>query len=154
MGDLFAKIIPAQWIAKIVKIIRRFPQTQFLFLTKNPSRYVGLEEYFPFNVTLGATIETNRSMLAFSKAPDTHDRFDAMSTVQSRQTFIAIEPICDFDVNDFASWIYTIQPWAVAVGYDNYENHLPEPSLDKTFQLIARLEKFTRVIRKTLREGI
>jgi len=46
-----------------------------------------------------------------------------------------------------------LQPWAVAVGYDNYNNHLPEPPLEKTMQLIERLEKAgITVFRKTLRE--
>ena len=41
----------------------------------------------------------------------------------------------------------------VSVGYDNWNSGLPEPPLGKTLELIRALEGFTRVERKTLREG-
>jgi hypothetical protein len=42
----------------------------------------------------------------------------------------------------------------MAVGYDNYNNRLPEPTLSKTMQLIDCLEKTgITVYRKTLREA-
>jgi hypothetical protein len=59
----------------------------------------------------------------------------------------------DFDLGILDKWLKDINPAVVYVGYDNYNNKLPEPSLAKTLQLIAELEKFTRVRRKTLREG-
>lgn len=42
----------------------------------------------------------------------------------------------------------------VAVGMDNYGNGFPEPSLEKTMQLIEELEfnRGIKVFRKTLRE--
>ena len=45
------------------------------------------------------------------------------------------------------------RPWAVAIGYDNYNNGFPEPPLSKTMQLIDELESLgIKVYRKTLRE--
>jgi len=47
-----------------------------------------------------------------------------------------------------------IQPEFVAVGYDNYNNHLPEPPLEITENLIHGLEAYEiKVYRKTLREA-
>jgi protein gp37 len=153
MGDLFADSIPVEWISKIIKIIRNFPQASFLFMTKNPRRYLSIEEHLPFSVLLGVTIETDRDTSKFSHAPSPRQRFDAMAALRWRMKFVSIEPICDFDLDELAAWIYTINPQMVAVGYDNYNNFLPEPPLDKTMSLITRLEKFTRVYRKTIREG-
>ena len=65
--------------------------------------------------------------------------------------FIAIEPILDFDLDKFVKWIEEIEPFMVFVGYDNYNNRLPEPPLQKTKELIRRLSEFTCVIEKTIR---
>jgi len=65
-----------------------------------------------------------------------------------------VEPIQDFNLDYFTERIIEIKPWAVAIGYDNYDNKLPEPSMAKTMQLIDRLEKAgITVYRKTLREA-
>jgi len=37
------------------------------------------------------------------------------------------------------------------VGYDNYGNKLPEPSLSKVKELVKRLSAFTLVVKKTMR---
>jgi len=46
----------------------------------------------------------------------------------------------------------------VYVGYDNYDNRLPEPPLKKTLMLLDDLSEMTFVVRKTIRpawfEGI
>jgi hypothetical protein len=79
---------------------------------------------------------------------------NGMHIVPRGRIFISIEPIMEFDYEPFVSKLLKMHPWAVAVGYDNYDNKLPEPLLAKTMQLIDRLEKAgIRVYRKTLREA-
>lgn len=63
MGDLFGKWVPEEWILKVLNHIRNFPETNFLFLTKNPERYEEFLDHFPENVILGATIETTDDWL-------------------------------------------------------------------------------------------
>ena len=68
--------------------------------------------------------------------------------------FISIEPILEFDLKWFVSNIKAVKPWAVAVGYDNYHNNLPEPELHKTERLIEELEKLNiKVYRKTIKKA-
>ena len=55
---------------------------------------------------------------------------------------------------DFIKQLRKIEPWGVAVGYDNYKNGLPEPRLSDTKDLIAELEDFTTVYIKTLRDPL
>jgi len=71
MGDLFGEWVPAEWIRAVIGHVSRFPGTLFLFMTKNPARYLDFADEFPGNVILGATIETNRDSLAsrVSRAP-------------------------------------------------------------------------------------
>ena len=181
MCDLFAEAVPKKMILRILGAIERNSQVKFLLMTKNPGRYgilAGLEK-IPSNAVLGVTVETNRcrfrvngqelSYFDISQACPPKTRLLSMETLWFgrliskgfvRAHFISIEPIMDFNLegpeprDNFAEYIIGLQPWAVAVGYDNYDNHLPEPSLAKTMQLIECLEKAgIAVFRKTLREA-
>lgn len=56
MADLFGDWVPKEWIEKIISVVTETPQWNYLFLTKNPERY--LEFSFPTNCWLGATADT------------------------------------------------------------------------------------------------
>ena len=43
MADLFGEWVPDRWIQEVFDACCKAPQHQYLFLTKNPSRYIGLE---------------------------------------------------------------------------------------------------------------
>jgi len=166
MLDLFAEKVPARLIREILHKIREHPKTRFLLQTKNPRGYVPFLAFneIPRNAILGATIETDRfhfntpstleNYYEISSAVPPGWRLITMQRIAEAHTyhslFISIEPILDF-TEDFAEQIRMVRPWAVAVGYDNYHNRLPEPPLEKTKRLIEDLEEFTRVYRKTLR---
>jgi DNA repair photolyase len=152
MGDLFGEWTPKEWVLRVIEATRNSPSSDFLFLTKNPSRYKEFVHLYRNNIVLGATIETNRSY-NFSKAPPVAERAKAMIDLQYDRKFISIEPIMDFDLEIFVKWIEDIAPIQVSVGYDNYSNRLPEPSLSNTRQLIERLSEFTEVRERTLREA-
>jgi len=152
MGDLFGDWVPAEWITKVTDAIKQSPSSYFLFLTKNPKRYKEFLGIYPRNIVLGATIETNREYKV-SKTPSPLERSNAMAELPWKNKLISIEPIMDFDLQILVQWMKDISPTIVYVGYDNYSNGLPEPSLSKTKQLIEKLETFTRVRTKTLRES-
>ena len=155
MGDLFGDFIPQSWILRVIDHVKHFPETFFLFLTKNPSRYESFLDVMPENAILGATIETNRDSLyvekGISAAPLPTIRYEAMKNLEWDKKFISIEPILDFDLEVFSEWISEISPFMVYVGYDNYDNRLPEPPLKKTLMLLVDLSKMTFVVRKTIR---
>jgi DNA repair photolyase len=151
MGDLFGDWVPEEWILSVIKATRNSPSSDFLFLTKNPGRFKQFVHHCRNNIILGATIETNRSN-DFSKAPTVAERAREMINLQYNRKYISIEPIMDFDLEIFTDWIENIAPIHVAVGYDNYNSNLPEPSLRKTLQLIENLQDFTKVRKLKLRE--
>ena len=160
MLDLFGDWVPSDLIKKVLSKIANSPAT-FLLLDKNPKRYWELLDFLPKNVVLGCTIESNRDYPALSKAPDQVERIYWMTQLSRLQgsllrnrLFFSIEPVLDFDLMYFRYLLIDMKPWAVAVGYDNYANHLPEPPLAKTMQLIEHLEKAgIKVYRKSLREA-
>jgi protein gp37 len=152
MGDLFGDWVPSEWILKVIDAIKNSPSSHFLFLTKNPKRYMEFLDLYPENVVLGATIETNRDY-PVSKAPATVERYGSMKELPFRNKIISIEPIMEFDLENFVKWIKNINPIMVHIGYDNYNSDLPEPALSKTKQLMDTLGSFTRVKTLTLRES-
>ena len=58
---------------------------------------------------------------------------------------VSIEPIMDFDMEIFVNWLKEIAPVVVHVGYANYNQYIPEPTLEKTADLIKELSSFTKV---------
>lgn len=156
MGDLFCDGVPVEWIIKVCDAIRESPDAEFLFMTKNPERYVGIGAAFPSNVILGATIESDQDYPALSKAPSQSDRVTAMIRVAEalpHRRFVSVEPILDFNLDVLVDQLKKISPWGVAVGYDNWKHRLPEPSRERTEALISTLETLTTVYRKTIRSA-
>lgn len=151
MADLFGEWVPKTWILKILGEVSKNKHAMFFFLTKNPERYFEFE--FGDNVVLGATVETNRSYQGISRAPQPPQRIEAMIDLNHDYKALIIEPILDFDLSEFVHVIRRINPLFVYIGYDNYGHRLPEPTLDKTKQLIANLSKFTEIRFKTLRKA-
>jgi DNA repair photolyase len=144
MGDLFGDWVPSEWIIKVVDAVRQSPSSTFLFLTKNPRRYSEFLDLYPSNIVFGATIESNRDY-SVSNAPSPSERYKSMADLPLEHKLVCIEPIMDFDMETFVQWIKEIEPSVVYVGYDNYNNKLPEPSKTKTEQLISQLSAFARV---------
>lgn len=156
MGDLFCNAVPADWIVKVCDAIRESPEAEFLFMTKNPQRYVGIASAIPSNVVLGATIESDRDYPTLSKAPSQLDRLTAMMQlidILPNRRFVSIEPILDFNLDPFVEQLKNIKPWAVAIGYDNYRWKLPEPSRERANALVSGLGAFTTVYKKTIRKA-
>lgn len=44
MADLFGSWVPEDWIAKVFEACKKAPQHNYIFLTKNPGRYIELEK--------------------------------------------------------------------------------------------------------------
>jgi protein gp37 len=97
MGDLFGEWISEDWIKQVIRVCEICPQHTFLFLTKNPYRY--LQFTFPSNVMLGTTF-THWSIHA-------GQILNIMRTVKLRniRTFASVEPLFGpFKWVDFSSF--------------------------------------------------
>ena len=152
MADLFGDWVPKEWITAVLKVLQEHHDQTFLLLTKNPRRYFEFLDLIGDNVVLGATIESDLYHPYISKAPPTCDRIRWMSKLPARfRRFVSIEPVMDF-TDEFAECIKRINPEFVYIGYDNYNNNLPEPPIEKVIQLIEELKEFTEVRVKTLKK--
>jgi protein gp37 len=152
MGDIsFAA--PAQ-LDEVFDVIARFPKTNFLLQTKDPSLFSRLPacELPKLNVYYGSTLETNR-VYDCSMAPSPATRFVSLYQLSAPHKFVSVEPIMDFDLGGFVHWLEELKPDIVELGYDNYGHRLVEPKLAKTLELIEMLEQFTIVRRKAIRKA-
>ena len=64
------------------------------------------------------------------------------------KTYVTIEPIMDFDLDEMVDIIHTCEPTQVNIGADTGNNNLPEPSRDKLIALIEALKTFTIIDQK------
>lgn len=137
MGDLFGEWVPTEWILAAIDYIKKFPYTDFLFLTKNSERYMDFD--FPDNAILGTTLETNRATWNWSWAGPPSVRQHALAANPHPRKFVSIEPIMDFNLEVLFDFITGIKPELVEVGADNYHNNLPEPPESKLRALLEKL---------------
>lgn len=82
MADLFGEWVPNDWIETVINACLAAPQHRYLFLTKNPARYIELAEKNNLpdadNMWYGSTTTTPETDFFFSRG---------------HNTFLSIEPI-------------------------------------------------------------
>jgi protein gp37 len=79
MGDLFHDDVPDKWIEQVFKACREAPQHRYLFLTKNPKRYIDLyQKYDLTKFWLGSTVTDENTPYYYNGITN---------------TFLSIEPI-------------------------------------------------------------
>lgn len=98
MADIFGEWVPDRWIREVFMACERAPQHNYLFLTKNPSRYVELQRYGELpnadNMWYGTTV-TDPDML-----------FMGQDGYYGFHTFLSIEPLlADFGSLGEASYL-------------------------------------------------
>jgi len=144
-NDLFADAVEREWIVRILEHCAAYPMNTYVFQTKNPMRYLDFQyDEFPPLCFLGATIETNREVEGLTKAPPPAERALAMEQVTGRfpQTwkfFVTVEPILQFDLQEFAGMIRAILPDFCNIGADSKRHGLAEPTIAEVDALSARL---------------
>ena len=152
MNDLFAADVPPDWQRRILAHARQWPCNKYIIQTKNPASallYL-LSGQMPANCAIGTTIETNRPVEK-SAAPPAEIRAKAMSLMPDPQeTFITIEPIMDFDLEEMLPLIEEACPDWVNIGADSKGAGLPEPSRAQVAALIQAInDKGFKIRNKT-----
>ena len=82
MADLFGRWVPTDWIAEVLDACLAAPQHNYLFLTKNPARYMELDHLALLprkgNFWYGSTVTTDS---------------DAFFWSEEHNTFLSVEPM-------------------------------------------------------------
>ncbi len=99
MADLFGKWVPDSWIEKVFEACEKAPQHNYLFLTKNPTRYVQLQDSKRLvqkdNMWYGASVTDGKSLKMAA------DAFGSLRC--GMKTFFSIEPILE-DIATIKKW--------------------------------------------------
>ncbi len=147
MGDLFAEVVPSEFILKILRHLRDYPLNTYLFQTKNPKRYFEFQDKFPNNSIFGTTIETSYEdeIKKISNAPSISQRKYWITRLKFGEVFVTIEPIINFNLSDFVEILKDIRPNFVNIGADSKQSNLNEPNGKKIKQFINSLKQFTEI---------
>ena len=148
--DLFANNIPEEWINRVLNKCADgnndlFGSTnRFLFQTKNPSRMLQFIDHPIFQSSvICTTIESNRYYPSImNHAPHVEERALAMNEIANREieTYLTIEPIMDFDLDELVNLIKLCHPEQINIGANTIKNkRLPEPSKEKILQLVDNI---------------
>jgi len=158
-GDGDISFCPTWFTEEIIDRIKqhnkRCPHKIYYFQSKYPKYFERFLDQFPENVFLLTTLETNRDKgyKQISRAPVPSIRFQQFLELDYPRKIVTIEPIMDFDLEEFVDWMKQIKPQAVYIGYNSRPKQvqLPEPPQEKFWKLAWELDKFTNVIIKNLR---
>ena len=107
----------------------------------------------PDDVVLGTTIESNRVHECMKDAPSPFMRATGMRELhvtQDYDTFITIEPILDFDLNELTDMILYADPNFVNIGADSKGHGLDEPTCEKIMELYERIIAAEIEVRKKI----
>lgn len=150
--DMFSENTLGEHINKVLHHCEQFPDNTYVIQTKNVARLLAYVPLLPRKLIIGTTIETNREDIIreISSAPLPKERVDAFKKINAQEKFITIEPILDFDIEEFSSMIVECNPSFVNIGADSKGHGLKEPSTEKLNQFIRILMEKKIVIRKKI----
>jgi len=148
--DMFSEDIPEYWVQRTL-LKCEHSDNRYFFQTKNPKRFYQImtDTVFLKDYVLCTTIESNRVYKdIMRKSPVPQERAELMNECVHDlmcKTYVTIEPILDFDLDEMLYLIKTCLPEQVNIGADSGNNCLPEPSKEKVLHLIDGLKEFTEV---------
>mgnify|MGYP001455758180 CR=1 FL=1 len=145
-------------VKKLLAYIRANSRTTFMSQSKDPSFWRS-HVPLPANLIIGVTLETHQryfdtrggaypEYFNISDAPVPMQRFGSFRSIEHNRKGITIEPILQFKLPTMVSWITSLKPEFVYIGYDTKKCNLPEPTLAETLALIDALEKAGLDVRK------
>ena len=154
-----------KFVKRIFKAIEdhkpRKPKTYF-FQSKNPVIFNLYLDWFKANkdkVVLLTTLESNMVHGGISKAPNPINRFQAFYELDYPRKVVTIEPVLDFDINEFSYWMSLLHDQGsleyVWFGFDSKNCGLPEPPTGKAQNFVDGLKALGIEVRgKSVRDVI
>lgn len=163
--DMFAENIKSDWIERVSDYCAAYnedkPQGKhiiYFFQSKNPQRILQFIDHSVFkHAVVLTTLESNRDYPdIMCNAPRIEDRVKAMELIAQKGivTMVTVEPIMDFDTDEFVELIRRCKPRWVNIGKNEKDFILlPEPTIEKTQELIRRLEACKEIGKVNIKEN-
>lgn len=127
--DMFAGNIKDKWIKRVLDYCAAYnedkPQGKhiiYFFQSKNPQRILQFTDHPVFkHAVVLTTLESNRNYTdIMCNAPRIEDRVKAMEMIVQKVivTMVTVEPIMDFDTDEFVELIRRCKPRWINIGKD------------------------------------
>lgn len=130
MADLFGDWVPDEWIAEVFKACEAAPQHRYLFLTKNPKRYMELK-------LNGKLLKQHWYGTSVTRKDD-RDFF-----APGYNTFVSIEPILEsFSDEKHAAYRQMVQPWVILGAETGNRKNKIVPKREWITELVDYYSKF------------
>ncbi len=130
MADLFGDWVPDEWIAEVFKACEAAPQHRYLFLTKNPKRYMELK--------LNGKLPKQHWYGTSVTRKDDRDFF-----APGYNTFVSIEPILEsFSDEKHAAYRQMVQPWVILGAETGNRKNKIVPKREWITELVDYYSKF------------
>jgi len=88
MADLFGKWVPDEWIMRVFESVQKYPQWNYLFLTKYPQRLQSIGEKlggtFPVNCWVGTTVDEQKRVRIAQ---------EAFANIKATVKWLSLEPL-------------------------------------------------------------
>ena len=128
----------------IINSIKKKGKNKTFFMqSKKPAYFKPFLNMLPDNVKLLTTLETNKDSgyEKVSKAPVPSIRYEQFLDLDYEHKILTVEPIMDFDFEEFYDMIVYLNPELVWLGVNsrNRQVKLPEPSKEKFYELYHSL---------------
>lgn len=138
MADIFGNWVPDEWIGEIFSICQKYSIHNYLFLTKNPDRYVSLyiKELLPEckNMWYGATV-TNSQQAYTTEA--TMQDFPS-----GAHAFLSVEPIMEDVVDALEITIANFTDWVIIGAETGRSKNKVTPKLEWIEKIVHLCDEF------------
>jgi hypothetical protein len=147
---------------RIIEAIKRAnrtrPRNTYYFQSKQPEYFRQFVGELPTSVILVTTLETNSDAgyELVSKAPVPSERYRQFRELIYPRKVMTIEPVMNFDVDEFSRWIIDLNPEYIWLGFNSRPNRcsIPEPSREKVVAFAKTLKAAGIEIREKDLRGI
>lgn len=137
------------YMQRIIRAMHDNPRAAWYLQSKRPGFFEPWLGGLPENTYLLTTLETNRDegYAEVSNAPPPYERWGQFCRLQWLRKAVTVEPIMDFDVDEFAALLGVAHGYSSAandhiwIGYNTTRHAapIPEASPEKVAELLARL---------------
>ncbi len=131
MTDVFGSWVPDEWITGIFNICRKYPIHNYLFLTKNPDRYVDFGVPMgQANLWYGTTVTSNS------------DVYRVLSIfIMDAKTFVSIEPLRERLRKDNIESICGIADWIIIGAETGRDKNKIVPDAEWIEDIVAEADR-------------
>lgn len=149
MADLFGEWVPDEWIAEVFRACDAAPQHRYLFLTKNPDRYLDLANLMPKHRRPPNVAEMWFGRSFTGAGPDY-----VHVLLPLRKTFVSIEPLLRRLSYKEAAEIAGTTNWVIVGAETGHRDGKVTPKKAWIYDIIAACEEMNTPVfmKESLRE--